>query len=163
MISASKNVDLDESIFGGLPGILPEESKEGDKVDPNHEQPASAEYFIDNKIMGVPVDPKDQQLAIRESDNVPDLFEQVGNVKTLCFLLKPGEVSDSLQAYNEVLTLVRNGSAAILKEDHTYDPALQGYVIMLTYSCDTMKLKKEYEGHFVRVSDIISTGSEVNG
>ena len=126
MTSGSKDVELSSDIFGGLPGIMPEEKKGDSKVDPILEQPASAEYFVDNKIMGIPVDPKDQQLALRESDKVEDIFEQVGNVKTLCFVLKPGEDSDLLKAYNEVLTAVRNGSATVLKEDHTYDPAMQG-------------------------------------
>ena len=158
MITSSKKVELSEDIFGGLPGIVPEADLNG-TVAADMEQPASAEYFIENKVMGVPVAEEDQQLALRESDNIQSLFEPVGSVHTLCFLLKPGELSEDLAEYDQVQTAVRNGTASVISEDHTYDPAMKGYVIMLTYSLDSMALRKEFKGHFMKLKDLTPASS----
>lgn len=161
MTSGSRDVGLDEAIFGGLPGIVPEAPEAS--VDSAKERPASSEYYIENKVMGVPVAPEDQQLAIRESDNIQELFEPVGDVRTICFLLTPDTnvaQSDVLRQYNEALTAARNGVATILKDEHTYDPALGGYVIMLTFSTDKMVLRKEFKGHFDKLDTLIGITDE---
>lgn len=154
------DVALDAAIFGGMPGLPGVSSIEDTgAVNATAERPASQEYFTQNKVLGIPVDPEYTQLAIRESDNIEELFEPVGHVHTICFLCSPTKQDDkNLQLYNEVLSAVDNGTASIVHEDRSYDSNLQGYVVMLTYSTAEMVLKPAYRGHFNKLSDI--TGAE---
>ena len=156
--SRSFDVGLDKDIFGSTPPGIEQEDQQ-DSVNPGMEKPASSEYFVENKVLGVPVCEDDQGLAFRESDDIEDKFEPVSSVHTLVFFSSPGkpvEPEGSQELYDKVLTAARNGKATILSDEHQYDQGLHGFVILLTYSIDEMALKKEFKGAFKKLKDIIA-------